>query len=173
MAGYGAKGGFSDFKGDCLCGGIDASHAVRDTVAAHLLNTKKAATTVTLPPPEGATTPGALDTCGSFDAMCATLLEDIACPAPLRANRGCTTPNAAETLAGACRCGAMDASEAVMEALLGLALPSAAVEAVKVYTKESLAAAAAAQQQGKTVVPTVEYCGTYANVCKAFLTKVG
>lgn len=110
--------------------------------------------------------------CGTFDAMCSTFLEDIACPTALRANRGCTTPTAAETLAGECRCGAMDASEAVKEALMGLALPTAEVEAAKVYTAESVAAAAAGQQQGQTVEPTVEYCGTYKNVCTAFLTKV-
>jgi hypothetical protein len=172
VAGYGAKGGFSDFKGDCGCGTIDAGDAIRDTVNAHLLNKKLTTTATNLPlaadAPAG-TTPG-LDVCTTFDAACGTFLDDIACPTALRANRGCTTPNAPDTLAGTCRCGAMDASESLKATLLGLALPGAAVQAATVYTKESLAASSSSQSA--TVAPTVEYCGTYKNVCAAFLTKV-
>lgn len=181
IAGYGAKGGFADFKGDCRCGTVDASAAVKESLNAYLLAQKLNTTAAALPPATAAdntTAPATgVDVCTTFDAACATFLEDIACPATLRANRGCTTPNAADTLAGTCRCGAMDASESVKTALLGLALPGAALEAAKVYTKESQAAVAGSKPSGApegaaVVEPTVEFCGTYARTCAAFLTAV-
>jgi hypothetical protein len=168
VAGYGSRGGFSDFRGDCNCGTIDASDSVRDTVNGFLLKKKLATTAAALPVAEGSTEAPGLDICTTFDAACGTFLDDIVCPTALRNNGGCSTPNAPETLAGTCKCGTMDASESVKAALLGLALPNAALEAGKVYTAASSSASAAASG----MEPTVDFCGTYANACTAFLTKV-
>lgn len=174
VAGYGAKGGFSDFRGDCGCAMVDASDSVRDTLTGFLLKKKLATTAATLPvaeEEEGSNpdpAPGLLDVCTTFDAACGTFLEDIACPTALRNNHGCLTPNAPETLAGTCRCGALDASGSVKAALLGLALPDTALEAAKAQTAASSSPAAVASG----VEPTVDFCQTYANTCTAFLTKV-
>lgn len=154
-------------------GTIDASDSVRETLNAFLLTKKLGATAATLPAntADNSTTAAAgIDVCSTFDAACATFLEDIACPAALQANKGCATPNAPETLAGSCRCGAMAASGSVKTALLGLALPGAAVEAVEVQVAASSSAGATAA--AGAAEPTVEFCRTYENTCGAFLTAV-
>jgi hypothetical protein len=162
------------------------SDAIRDNLNAYLIRKKIEATAVhfnATAAAVNATDPelavekekaGGLDVCTTFSGVCRTLLDDMACPAALRTRAGCTAANTPDTLRGACRCGALDASESVKTALLDLMLPAATVQAARVMRGgEAAVKGLVAASDRVAEEPKVEFCQTYANTCAEFLTAVG
>ncbi len=168
VSGYGASGSYSGFKGDCSCGTIDASDMIRDALMGFLAVKQFATTLIIAPATETTvtdadnvvttvTTPASLDLCQSFTGTCSAVLADMACPANLQVNLGCSNPAAPESLVGTCKCGALDASAALKEELVVYAALDV-VESSKVYTDAT--------------ATTLDFCKTFTNACDALLTKM-
>lgn len=118
--------------------------------------------------PSGVMASTSINYCQASSQLCATFLDNIACPTALKLNLVCSSPNTfngiGEAYGSVCECGSFNTTRPVRR-LVGSLAGSNSTSFKSAWPRDA--------SSSTEPTSTIDYCSTASNICADYLTQIG